>query len=161
LPGTEELNVQKSLDTLNAWSQVVKLETAKNLHHYTEQPELFCHSLAYYRMQMLGDSLVHDLGMRYNPVRAEESRKGLDTPEAVSKFFHNSKDIFLFGLLNGDHSGRRNFPSGLAAPIEQSGNCGSFLAVPLGVSRQFGTIRRGITVLGYCGQVSARHAGME
>ena len=43
--------------------------------------------------------------MRYNPTRAEQSKKGLDSQEAEAAFFTNSKDIFLFGLLDGDHYG--------------------------------------------------------
>jgi hypothetical protein len=105
LPGAEELNVQKSLEILDSWASLVKVETDKNYYRFIEHPELFCHSLTYYQMQMLGDVLVNQLRMRYDPARAEQSLKGLNSPNAVTKYVADSKDIFLFGLLNGDHYG--------------------------------------------------------
>lgn len=105
LPGSENLNVQKSLDALDTWAQHVKTETQRHFYRFVEHPELFCNSLAYYEMQMLGDVLVNDLRMRYDPKRVEQSIKGLDSPEAEAAFFTDSKDIFLFGLLDGDRYG--------------------------------------------------------
>lgn len=105
LPGSENLNVQKCLDALDTWAQHVKIETQRHFYRFVEHPELFCHSLAYYQMQMLGDVLVNDLRMRYDPKRIEQSIKGLDSPEAEAAFFTDSKDIFLFGLLDGDRYG--------------------------------------------------------
>lgn len=105
LPGAEHVNVQTCLADLDFWAKRVKFETDRNYYRFVEHPELFCHSLAYYQMQMLGDVLVNDLGMRYNPVRAQQSRKGLDSPQEVADFFKDSRDIFLFGLLGGDKYG--------------------------------------------------------
>ena len=105
LPGSEDLQVQKCLDLLDAWAQRVKIETQRHFYRFAEHPELFCHSLAYYQMQMLGDVLVNGLRMRYDPKRVEQSLKGLDSREAEAAFFTDSKDIFLFGLLDGDRYG--------------------------------------------------------
>jgi hypothetical protein len=105
LPGSEGLNVAKCLDALDLWAQRVKIETQRHFYRFAEHPELFCHSLAYYQMQMLGDVLVNDLRMRYDPQRVEASKRGLRSPNAVAAFFMDSKDIFLSGLLDGDHYG--------------------------------------------------------
>jgi hypothetical protein len=60
LPGSENLNVQKSLDALDTWAQLVKTETLRHFYRFVDHPELFCHSQAYYEMQMMGDVLVND-----------------------------------------------------------------------------------------------------
>jgi hypothetical protein len=105
LPGSEDLNVPKCLDALDLWAQRVKIETQRHFYRFAEHPELFCKSLAYYQMQMLGDVLVNDLRMRYDPSRVEESLKGVNSPAAATSFFKDSKDIFLSGLLEGDRYG--------------------------------------------------------
>jgi hypothetical protein len=105
LPGSEDLNVAKCLDSLDVWAQRVKIETQRHFYRFAEHPELFCHSLVYYQMQMLGDVVVNDLRMRYDPKRVEASKRGLNSPNAVAAFFTDSRDIFLSGLLDGDRYG--------------------------------------------------------
>ncbi len=105
LPGSEDLNVPKCLDLLDGWAQRVKIETQRHFYRFAEHPDLFCNSLAYYQMQMLGDVLVNDLRMQYDPKRVEQSRKGLHSVEDVAAFFADPKDIFLSGLLDGDRYG--------------------------------------------------------
>jgi hypothetical protein len=105
LPGAEGLDVPKSMEALDSWAGLVKAETDKNYHLFIEHPEQFCNSLTYYRMQMMGEVLVNQLRMRYDPALAVQSRKGLNSPNAVIKFFSDSKEIFLFGLLEGDRYG--------------------------------------------------------
>jgi hypothetical protein len=105
LPGAEGLDVPKSMEVLDSWASLVKAETDKNYYRFVEHPELFCNSLTYYRMQMMGDVLVNQLRMQYEPALAVQSREGLNSPNAVTKFFSDSKQIFLFGLLEGDRYG--------------------------------------------------------
>jgi hypothetical protein len=105
LPGSEKLNVGKCLSALDEWAQRVEFETRRHHYRFAEHPELFCNSLGYLRMQMLGDVLVHDLRMRYHPQRLNESDRGLNNRDDEDRFFANSKDIFIHGLLDGDRYG--------------------------------------------------------
>ena len=54
---------------------------------------------------MLADVLVNDLHIRYNPQRVQQSKAGLQTEQDEDTFFANSKDIFIHGLISGDHFG--------------------------------------------------------
>jgi len=67
LSGSEDLDVQKSLDTLDAWARHVESETKRNQHLYEEHPERFKFSLPYYRMAMLATVLSQDLRIQYSP----------------------------------------------------------------------------------------------
>jgi len=61
LRGSENLDVQSCLDTLDAWARHVRRETDRNFHRFAEHPEQFDKSLVYYRMGMLGTVLAQDL----------------------------------------------------------------------------------------------------
>lgn len=105
LQGAEDLDAQKCLDALDGWAKRVEFETERHYYRFVQHPELFRKSLAYYRMQMLGDVLVNDLRMRYNPERAQQSVKGINSRQDQDAFFANSKDIFLHGLVDGQRYG--------------------------------------------------------
>ena len=105
LRGSEDLDIQKCLDALDGWARRVEFETKRHSYRFREHPELFCNSLGYFRMQMLGDVLVHDLRMRYNPERGKESEAGLKGRREEDRFFSDSTDIFIHGLLDGDRYG--------------------------------------------------------
>jgi hypothetical protein len=105
LRGSEDLNVEKSNALLDALTLRVASETQRYMFRFKEHPELFLNSLGYFRMQMLGDVLVNDLRMRYDPKRVEQSKKGVESPSDEAAFFADSKDIFIHGLLEGDHYG--------------------------------------------------------
>ena len=54
LRGSENLDVEFLVRTLNGWAYHVESETKRNLHRFTEHPEEFKNSLAYFRMGMIG-----------------------------------------------------------------------------------------------------------
>lgn len=107
LRGSEELNVQKSLDTLDAWARHVERETKRNQHLFDEHPKRFKNSLAHFRMAMLATLLVQDLRIQYNPEREKQLDNGhsLRTERDQERFFADSKDVFIHGLLAGKHYG--------------------------------------------------------
>jgi len=102
LPGAENLNVDECLKQLNDWAQQVKFETQRHEYRFNEHPEQFRNSLGYYRMMMLGTVLVQDLGIQYNP---ELALPQLDGKIPTLGQTANSKDVFIHGLLAGNHFG--------------------------------------------------------
>jgi hypothetical protein len=102
LPGAENLNVQDCLKKLDDLAATVKFETDRHYYRFREHPEQFRNSLGYYQMMILEQILVQDLGIQYNPDLALPQMDG-QVPTMASGA--NSKDIFIHGLLNGNHSG--------------------------------------------------------
>jgi hypothetical protein len=102
LPGADNLNVDECLKQLNDWAQQVKFETQRHEYRFNEHPDQFRNSLGYYRMMMLGTVLVQDLGIQYNPELALPQLDGKIPTLAEGA---NSKDVFIHGLLEGNHFG--------------------------------------------------------
>ena len=106
LPGAENLDMEKSLKTLDAWAKEVKDETDRNYHRFVEHPEKFKNSLGHYRMAVMSAVLSQDLRMQYNPQRAkelDENRYFNDAQpygEAERTFTSDSSDFYLHGLLS-------------------------------------------------------------
>ncbi len=108
LHGSESLDVEDCLRTLDAWTHHVERETKRNFHHFLERPKEFNESIPYYQMGMMGTVLAEDLRIQYNP---ERERQLLEKPvneqsvEEANRFFSSSADVFLHGLLTGKHYG--------------------------------------------------------
>jgi hypothetical protein len=108
LRGSENLDIQQCLETLDAWARYIDRETKRNNHHFVERPKEFNNSLAYYRMGMLGTVLAEDLRIRYSPKLEQQQRIRPPDSQTVADwnaFFTDSRDIFLHGLLSGRRSG--------------------------------------------------------
>ncbi|MCU0783679.1 MAG: hypothetical protein MUF81_06450 [Verrucomicrobia bacterium] len=108
LRGSENLDVEECLRTLDAWTHHVERETKRNFHHFLEQPKDFNNSIPYYQMGMLGTVLAEDLRIQYNPERERqllEKRVDEQTVEEQNTFFSTSADVFIHGLLSGKHYG--------------------------------------------------------
>lgn len=103
LRGSESLDVQQCLDTLDSWTAHVDRETKRNHHRFLEHPEDYHGSLGEYRMGMLITVLQQDLNVHYSPERAAAQREGRWEPYDV--FNADSRDIFIHGLLSGNRSG--------------------------------------------------------
>ena len=103
LRGSEDLDVQKKLDTLDGWARHVEDETFRNYHRFLEHPEDYKKSEAYYRMMMLAMVLQQDFNAHYDPERAMPQILGKREPNDV--FFGDSKDVFIHGLLGGERHG--------------------------------------------------------
>lgn len=101
LPGTVGLDVQGCLAMLDQWATRVKSETERHLYRYRRNPAEFDNSEGYFRMLMMAVVLYEDFGVRYNPER-------IIAPESVregDRFFADSSDLFLHGLLGSKRMG--------------------------------------------------------
>ena len=95
MPGTEKLDVNKCLATLDRWAEEVKTETERHLSRATD-PEWaghYRHSKAYLRASFLLQVLQEDLGVHYNMVRVKDIN------------FRRSQDLFIHGLLEDTNGG--------------------------------------------------------
>lgn len=97
LPGAENMDLAGCLATLDRYTDVVRNQTEKYLPMYSRAPEKFRNIEGFYRMQMMVTVLKQDLGIDYSVERSND--------EAAEKFFANSKDLFLNGLLAPPHTG--------------------------------------------------------
>lgn len=93
LPGAENLDVTRTLRTLDSWAARVKAETDRHEYRSRQNPAEFQNSEAYFKMIMLVTVLQQDLGVKYNPERAND-------PD-----FTDSRDLFIHGLLGEDRTG--------------------------------------------------------
>jgi len=95
LPGAGAGRDSEYLATLDRWALRVRSETKRNLYRFRANPAEYENSEAYFRMLMMAVVLYEDFGVRYNPERiALPSRAGFH-----DRFFADSRDIFLHGLL--------------------------------------------------------------
>jgi hypothetical protein len=111
LPGSEHLDVEKDVQTLDGWARYVKSETERNFHRFEEHPEQFKNSLGRYRMAVMAAVLSQDLRVQYDPAREKELFEhhffadGEPYGEAERSFFSDSSDIFLNGLVSDKRYG--------------------------------------------------------
>ena len=102
LPGSEDLDIEKCIGTLNEWAVLIRKETDSQMHQFREHPEKFENSEAYFRMLVLKTVLFQDLKVRYNPELIANPK---DTDLADFSYAKDSKDIFLNGILTGKKEG--------------------------------------------------------
>jgi hypothetical protein len=69
LRGSENLDLDKSLNRLDEMAHRVRLETDRNMHRFGSNPAEYENSEPYYRMAMLVTVLQQDFGIIYNPDR--------------------------------------------------------------------------------------------
>ena len=101
LPGAGEMKTEDYLETLDKWAGHVQTETARNFHQYRENPANFYNSEGYFKMLMMAVVVYEDFGIRYNPDRI--TLPGTIDPN--DRFFADSRDIFLNGLIEGQRMG--------------------------------------------------------
>jgi hypothetical protein len=96
LRGSENLNVKECLSRLDGFAKYVDKEVQRHLYKFRNHPEEFNHMEGYYRMMMMVTVLQQDLGIHYNPERIQSP---LGPIESNDKFFADSKDVFIHGLI--------------------------------------------------------------
>jgi hypothetical protein len=101
LRGSENLDLDKSLDRLDEMATRVRLETDRNMHRFRSNPAEYENSEPYYRMAMLVTVLQQDFGIIYNPDRVTP----VGVFESNDKFFADSRDVFIHGLTGETKSG--------------------------------------------------------
>lgn len=90
LPGSESLEIDSCLKTLDDWADRVRIETQRNVLKFYAEPSEFKNSLAFYQMLMLVTVLQQDFGVHYDA----DSIREVD--------FSNSERLFVHGMLGGD-----------------------------------------------------------
>jgi hypothetical protein len=101
LRGSENLDLDKSLNRLDEMATRVRLETDRNMHRFSSNPAEYGNSEPYYRMALLMTVLQQDFGIIYNPDRV--TPVGVFEPN--DKFFADSRDVFIHGLTGETKSG--------------------------------------------------------
>ncbi len=104
LPGAENLDVERSLKTLDLWAAWVKHETDRHLYKFQKAPEEYSNSEAYFRILMMICTLQEDFHVCYN--KDPKMRAGpVELVPSDLTFFGNPKDLFVSGLTEGEHEG--------------------------------------------------------
>ncbi len=103
LRGSEKLNLEAMIARLDAWAVHVESETKGNFHRFAENPKEYDNSLPIYRMMMLATVLQQDFSTQYNPERAAPQMRGEWEPD--ERFFSDSRDVFIHGLIGDKHFG--------------------------------------------------------
>jgi len=101
LPGASEFNISNCLATLDQLAKQVQSETERHLYRFRANPAEFENSEGYFRMLMMSVVFYEDFGIRYNPQR-------MSSPDKINlndRFFADSQDIFLHGLLGSRRLG--------------------------------------------------------
>lgn len=95
LPGSENLDIQKCLATINQWAQRVRVETERHLYraHDPRFAKHYRNSEAYLKASMMIQVLQEDLGVKYNMERVRD----ID--------FTKSDDLFIHGMIGRDNGG--------------------------------------------------------
>ena len=101
LRGAERLDLTEAEQMVKRIAARVAAETLKNFHQFRQTPQQFENSEAYFRILVLAMVLHEDFKVRYNPAKITNA----GVFESNASFFGNSQDVFIHGLLFGEHMG--------------------------------------------------------
>jgi hypothetical protein len=99
LPGAEELDEGRMLNWLDQAARIVEFETRRHWYRFTESPDSYNTSAAYFCCYFLLQTLQEDLGVRYNPARIRDRR--FQDPKCFDPDFRDSRDLFIHGIIAG------------------------------------------------------------
>jgi hypothetical protein len=102
LPGTESQDFSVIPDTLDSWAALVQKEINKQQYQFTRSPHNFNNSQAYFNILVMITVLQQDLGATYNMTLLSS---GAMNDISGTRFFKNSKDVFLHGFFSANHGG--------------------------------------------------------
>ena len=107
LPGAEDINIEKSLATLDRWAAHVKYQTERHLYRATDPryADHYHHSEAYLRAEMLLQALQVDLGVQYNMAAAHNFA------------FNDSRVAFIHGMIPAPGQTAKDTPGGTCASM--------------------------------------------
>lgn len=94
LPGTETLDIDRCIRTIDKWTNRVEFETRRHLYRAKDPrfADRYGGSQAKLSAEMLSQVLQEDCGVKYNPSRI------------LDPDFRNPKDLFIHGII-GDSNG--------------------------------------------------------
>jgi len=99
--GAEKMDVPACLFRLEEWAKRVRVETERHQYRYKHNPSEIENSEGFYKMLMIAVVLAEDFGVRYS----SERRIDPSAASANDKFFADSRDVFLHGLLGPERRG--------------------------------------------------------
>lgn len=129
LPGSDNLDIEKSLDTLDQWARIAGQAEQKYRPGYFQNPSRYDHSLAKFKAINLALTLKQDLGCGYNMNLVQS---GAMTDVRSTRFFRDSQDLFLHGF-----TGKR------------SGSCSSLPVLMVAIGRRCGYPLKLVTCKGH------------
>lgn len=101
LPGSEDLDVNRSLARLDDMAERVRTETERHFYRFQRNLAEFDHSEGYFRMIMLAVVLAEDFQVQYAPNKiGNAADAGLG-----DGFFADSREVFLHGLTGAKRRG--------------------------------------------------------
>lgn len=125
LPGSEELDIEKSLLALDKLAGEVKVYTGQHMPAYHRNPYINGNktgSEAYYRALLLVSYLYKPYGITYNPEFSQAYEERQPVANIVAKMTLDSRNSFLHGLLFN----------------KKIGNCASIPALIAAVGQRLG-----------------------
>lgn len=102
LPGSECLDIRQCLRLLDQWAEHTKQETEKYLPAFYRDPSIGDNSESKYRILILAAVLVEDMKCDYN---MQLVNSGIMDNMHSTAFFHDSRDVFIHGLLTHKRCG--------------------------------------------------------
>jgi hypothetical protein len=129
LPGSEGLDLTKSLEVLDGMAARVRAETERHRYRFLRNPAEFENSEGFFRMIMLAVVLAEDFQVRYAP-----NKTGTVAEAGLGDgFFADAGDVFLHGLTGA----------------KRQGTCSSLPVLQVAVGRRLGYPLRLVTTRGH------------
>jgi hypothetical protein len=129
LPGADDLDVKRTLTTLDQMAGRVRAETDRHAYRFRRNPAEYEHSEGFFKMLILAVVLAEDFGVHYAPTKAgppSEARQG-------DGFFADAHDVFLHGLTGA----------------RRRGTCSSLPVLQVAVGRRLGYPLKLVTTKGH------------
>jgi regulator of sirC expression with transglutaminase-like and TPR domain len=96
LPNSEDIKLNDYLLKLDGWAEVVKKAEQKYLPTFYKNPARYENSLSKFKAITLALTIQEDLKCKYN---MELVRSGIMQNTRQTKFFRDSRDLFVHGLI--------------------------------------------------------------
>lgn len=97
LPGAENLDITYCLKLIDLWTDHARAKTVRQMPMFYNDPGDYYNSVAYFKILVMVTALELDIGVRYN---LDLVKSGAMDDMKSTRFFHNSQDIFLHGILS-------------------------------------------------------------
>ena len=118
LPGSEDLDIEACIQKLDQWAQHIKLREQQCLPAFFKYREKYQNSIALFKGAYLGFAIQDDFKCDYN---MELFESGAMADRTSTRFFHDSSDLFINGLIT-----------------EQKGTCSSMPVLMVILGRRCG-----------------------
>jgi len=129
LPGSEDLNVENAMGTLDRMAARVREETERHWYRFQRNPGEYEDSAGFFRMLMLAVVLGEDFGVEYVAGKRGTAAQAYQG----DGFFADSRDVFLHGLTGS----------------KPAGTCSSLPVLQVAVGRRLGYPLKLVTTKGH------------